>query len=81
MIVEGIGVAVFGSVAVLGIKGSVWWLAAGWAAHPAWDIGLHYLGPASLAPAWYVIACVSFDWAVAAYIASASRRCDQRRPT
>jgi hypothetical protein len=74
MIVEGIGLVVFGSVALLGIKGSLWWLAAGWATHPVWDIGLHYLGGASVVPAWYAIACVSFDWVVAAYIAYTSLR-------
>jgi hypothetical protein len=37
---------------------------------PSWDIGLHYLGPGTLfVPAWYPIACVSFDLLVAVYVA------------
>ena len=68
--VELVGGVVFGTMALLGVRGSPWWLAAGWAAHPIWDIVLHYIGPgSSFAPEPYVIACVSYDWLVAAYIA------------
>ncbi len=68
--VELVGGVVFGTMALLGLRGSPWWLAAGWAAHPIWDIVLHYFGPgSSFAPEPYVIACVSYDWLVAAYIA------------
>jgi hypothetical protein len=59
----------FGAVALIGWKGSVQWLAAGWALHPVWDIGLHYYGPGrSFAPLPYAIACISFDSVVALYI-------------
>ena len=68
--VELVGGVVFGTMALLGLRGSPWWLAAGWAAHPIWDIVLHYFGPgSSFAPEPYVIACVSYDWLVTAYIA------------
>ena len=68
--VELVGGVVFGTMALLGLRGLPWWLAAGWAAHPIWDIVLHYFGPgSSFAPEPYVIACVSYDWLVAAYIA------------
>ena len=68
--VELVGGVVFGTMALLGLRGSPWWLAAGWAAHPIWDVVLHYFGPgSSFAPEPYVIACVSYDWLVAAYIA------------
>lgn len=44
------------------------WLAIGWAAHPLWDIGLHWLGEGHVfAPEWYVLACLSFDLLVAGY--------------
>ena len=70
--VELVGGVVFGTMALLGLRGSPWWLAAGWAAHPVWDVALHYFGPgSSFAPEPYVIACVSYDWLVAAYIALA----------
>ena len=70
LVVELVGVAMYGGLAVLGVKRSVWWLASAWALHPVWDIAIHYLGSgASFAPQWYVIACVSFDLLVAAYAA------------
>jgi hypothetical protein len=48
--------------------------ASGWALHPVWDIALHYFGPgASFAPVAYTVSCLTFDLAVAAYIAVAYR--------
>ena len=68
--VELVGGVVFGTMALLGLRGSPWWLAAGWAAHPIWDVVLHYFGPgASFAPENYVIGCLSFDLLIAGYIA------------
>ncbi len=62
-------VVVFGALALLGLRGSPYWLAAGWALHPIWDIVLHYLGPGNAFTPWtYAIACLSFDWLVAIYI-------------
>ena len=59
----------FGVLGLYGWRGSAKWLALGWALHPIWDFGLHYLGPGrSFAPLPYTIACISFDWVVAAYI-------------
>jgi hypothetical protein len=67
---ELVGVAIFGGMALLGLRGSLWWIVAAWALHPLWDVGLHYLGPGRLfAPETYTIACLSFDLLVAAYIA------------
>lgn len=72
MVSELVGVAIFGGMALLGLRGSLWWLVAAWALHPLWDIGLHYLVPGrSFAPETYTIACLSFDLLVAAYIAIA----------
>ena len=39
--IEMAGVALFGFLAWLGLRASRWWLATGWAAHVAWDVGLH----------------------------------------
>lgn len=62
----------FGPMGIAGIRESGWWLVGGWAMHRAWDIGLHYVRPGvSFVPAWYVIACVTFDLLVAAYAAYA----------
>ena len=64
------GVGIYGTMALWGLRGSPWWLAAGWAAHPIWDLALHYIGPgASFAPVGYTITCLSFDLLVAAYVA------------
>ncbi|HWT01564.1 MAG TPA: DUF6010 family protein [Pyrinomonadaceae bacterium] len=59
----------FGAMALRGLRGSPYWLAAGWALHPVWDFGLHYVGPGTFAPWPYTIACISFDLIVAAYVA------------
>ena len=51
---ELVGVAIFGGMALLGLRDSIWWIVAGWALHPLWDVGLYYLGPGRpFAPATY----------------------------
>lgn len=77
------GVAIYGTMALLGLRGSPLWLAAGWAAHPVWDVALHYFGPgAAFAPMEYAITCLSFDLLVAAYVVTAYRLgLVERRPT
>jgi hypothetical protein len=58
----------FAAVAFAGLRGSPWWLAAGWAVHPFWDLG-HYLGPGHVfTPMAYAISCISFDLVVAASV-------------
>jgi uncharacterized protein DUF6010 len=69
MLVELAQVIVFGTLALLGLRGSPYWIAAGWALHPFWDVVVHYIGPGrSFTPWTYAIACISFDWLVALYI-------------
>src|ERR687894_1653063 len=69
ILVELIQAIVFGAIGLLGLRGSPYWLAAGWALHPFWDVVLHYMGPGHAFTPWtYAIACVSFDWIVAIYI-------------
>lgn len=65
------GVALYGSTGFLGLRRSQWWLVAGWAFHPVWDMALHYYGPGHAAPAPYAIACAGWDPVVAATIAAA----------
>lgn len=68
-LVELAQVIVFGTLGLLGLRGSPYWIAAGWALHPFWDVVLHYVGPGSSFTPWtYAIACISFDWLVAIYI-------------
>jgi hypothetical protein len=70
LLIELLGVGVYGTMAMLGLRGSPWWLVAGWAAHPLWDIGLHSFGPGStFAPAWWTVGCLSWDLVVAGSIA------------
>jgi uncharacterized membrane protein (UPF0136 family) len=67
---ELLGVGVFGAMAIRGLRGSAWWIAAGWALHPLWDVPLHLFGPGhAFAPASYATACLTWDWVVAAVVA------------
>lgn len=59
---------VFGVMGLAGWRGAAKWLALGWALHPIWDFGVHNVSPGDFAPWAYTIACLSFDWVVAAYI-------------
>lgn len=69
---EIVGVAIYGTMGALGVRGSYWWLVAGWALHPIWDMGLHYAGPGgSFTPMAYAVSCLSWDLLVAAYVAVA----------
>jgi hypothetical protein len=69
MLVEIAQVIVFGAIAMLGLRGSPYWIAVGWVLHPFWDVVVHYIGPGHAFTPWtYAIACVSFDWLVALYI-------------
>jgi hypothetical protein len=69
--IELVGLAIYGGLALRGLRGSRWWLVAGWALHPVWDMALHHLGPGDwFAPDRYEIACLSFDWLVALVIAA-----------
>lgn len=75
VLVELLQAIAFGTLGLYGWRGSPFWLALGWLLHPLWDFGLHYVGPgSSFAPVPYAIACISFDWVVAAYIFIAYRR-------
>ena len=58
---ELLGVVLYGTIGRKGLRGSMWWLAAGWALHPIWDIGLHYFGPGRsfVHPLRYPIPCVN----------------------
>ena len=70
--VELAGVGLYGALALRGVRGSAWWLVAGWALHPLWDVALHLVGPGNaFAPAWYATACLTYDLVVAGYTALA----------
>lgn len=70
--IELAGIAVYGAIGARGLKGSPWWLVAGWLAHPLWDIALHYTGPGrAFAPVDYTVPCLTYDVAVAVIVAIA----------
>jgi hypothetical protein len=67
-LLEAGGAALFSLVAWLGVRGALWWLAGGWVAHVAWDVGLHFDRNVMLVPVWYPLFCVGFDLMVAGFI-------------
>ncbi|MEM7051780.1 MAG: hypothetical protein AAF604_19095 [Acidobacteriota bacterium] len=77
--IEIAGVGLYGALAWLGLRGSRYWLVAGWALHPLWDVGLHLsAGGRHFAPLWYTLPCLSFDLLVAVALLAPSAR--ERRP-
>jgi hypothetical protein len=69
LLIELLQCIAFGTMGLIGWRGSARWLALGWALHPVWDFGVHYVGPGRDVGPWtYAVACLSCDWVVAAYI-------------
>jgi hypothetical protein len=69
VLVELLQTIAFGALGLYGWRGNAKWLALGYALHPFWDFGMHYVGPGrTFAPWELAILCISFDWVVAAYI-------------
>lgn len=68
LVVEAFGVVLFGLLAWLGLRRSLWWLSVGWLGHVAWDVGLHLDRTLAAVPAWYPLFCVGFDLVVAGYL-------------
>jgi hypothetical protein len=65
---ELVGVVIFGTLAVLGWRGSIWWLALGIAAHGLfWDLW-HY-DRATFIPNWYALGCLITDVSLGVYVA------------
>ena len=72
---ELLGVLLYGAAAWGGLRGRRWLLAAGWAAHIAWDVLLHLSGGGSeYTPHWYPWLCVSFDLVMAGAVLASGRR-------
>jgi hypothetical protein len=66
---EVLGTIIFVALAVLGLKGSPWFLAVGIVAHGlAWDTW-HYRNSTYM-PDWYASACLAGDLAFGAYVAA-----------
>ena len=80
LMIELLGVALFGCLAWLGLRASRWLLAAGWGAHVAWDVGLHLDRAHAVVGAWYPLLCVGFDLVVAGFVISAALEPMRSRP-
>ena len=65
---EAVGLGMFGVLAWLGLRASLWWLTLGWVAHVGWDVGLHLDRAQAFVPVWYPLLCVGFDLVVAGYL-------------
>lgn len=73
--IELTGFAIYASFALLGLVGSPWWLAAGFALHPFWHLQFHYVGTGSaFTPEWFTLGLTGFDLIAAAYLAYAILR-------
>lgn len=67
--IETLGVFLYSIFYYLGKKYDFRWVGIGWLLHPLWDIVLHLQGAGKLvAPEWYAVACLTFDFVVAGYI-------------
>jgi hypothetical protein len=78
--VDLMGLALYSTFAVLGLKKSPWFLAIGIAGHGlAWD-SWHYKNSAYI-PDWYAIACLLVDLALGAYLIARMSVYRERRAT
>jgi hypothetical protein len=68
IVIEFIGLVVFGGAALVGIDGSIWIIPTFLALHPVWD-WMHHPRALGGAPTWFPTACALFDLPVAASIA------------
>ncbi len=68
------GVFLYGIFYWLGRTKAFFWIGVGWLLHPFWDVVLHLWGAgAEIAPTWYAIACLTFDFVVGGYILRANK--------
>lgn len=79
LMIELIGVGLFGVLVQLVRRKVVSWLAAGWALHALWDVGHLISAGAEFVPDWYPALCITFDLVVAFHIARGTQAESQRR--
>lgn len=76
--IELVGLVVYGTLAFLGWKRSVWFLAAGIAAHGVfWDAWHH--GRVGFVPDWYAVGCFIVDVGLGIYVATEVPRFEEQR--
>ncbi len=72
--IEAGGVIPFAAFAWAGLRRSPLWLAAGWALHVGWDVGLHSAATTPFVPPWYPPLCVGLDAIVALWLTTRWRQ-------
>lgn len=68
LLLEFIGLIIYGTFAFLAVRHHLLWLAAGWGLHIIWDLYLHAGPDTTFVPAWYPGLCLGFDIIIAAYV-------------
>jgi hypothetical protein len=76
---EALGFALFGLAGVLGLRGRLWPLAAGWALHGVLDVGLYVCDRGVYIYSWYETLCAGFDLVLAVYLVTLIRRAPAAR--
>ena len=76
--IELAGLPIYAALALLGLRRSAWFLAAGIAAHgvgwDAWHVHSHYI------PRWYAVGCLLVDVGLALYVAARAPAWRSARP-
>ncbi len=67
ILTELVGLLIYLSFAVLGVRFSGWFLSFGWLLHVGWDIFIHG-STLNFVPSWYPAVCLGFDILIAGYI-------------
>ena len=68
IIIESVVAIIYLYAIALGLMWSAWVLVVGYFAHGAWD-WVHHHDFGTDTPAWYIPACVIYDWIVGAFLA------------
>jgi len=68
---ELMGLALYGSIAALGHRRSIWWLVFGMASHALWDWAHQPQMLEGYTPSWYRDYCILVDLLLAGYVAIA----------
>lgn len=66
---ELLGLALYGSLAAIGSRGSIWWLVGGMAGHAVWDWAHKPQLLEGFTPSWYREYCIIVDLLLAGYLA------------
>lgn len=80
LVLETLGLGLFGLMAWLGVRLSLWWLVLGWVGHVGWDVGFHLDRSPPFVATWYPLLCVGFDLVVGGFLLGPAAAERQSRP-